>query len=261
MARWLLLIICHCTWVLLDAVHRHSCLLALCSSLCSWHLSLVCLTSLICANRNNFYHWKSMWVVNDKLIINELGPNAGGQVLPLYIVSKRFSWGTSTGGSVLLICHRTWFFGVLCNRQNVCWLLHLLFVCFMSLVCKTMVISFIRSSWVAMLHKICMWMDDEKLKNINKLGPINISLHAGIEIWYIPGIPGIYYSMSAIIWQLSCISNQSTLVCIPWLHDASIMRSLSVFIYHLPRCNKHLCWTATTKRWSHIWSFRSKWWT
>ena len=33
-----------------------------------------------------------------------------------------------------------------------------------------------------MLHKICMWMDDEKLKNINKLGPINISLHAGIEI-------------------------------------------------------------------------------
>ena len=42
---------------------RQSFLLSLCSSLCSWHLSLVCLTSLICANKNNgdkFYHRKSM---------------------------------------------------------------------------------------------------------------------------------------------------------------------------------------------------------
>ena len=50
---------------------RQTCLLALCSSLCSWCLLLVWLTSLLCANKNNgdkFYCRKSMQSVNMKQI-------------------------------------------------------------------------------------------------------------------------------------------------------------------------------------------------
>ena len=69
----------HCRRVFWMLCTRQSCLLALRSSLCSWRLSLDCLTSLICANKNNgnkFYHRKSMQAVDEKLIINELGPYA-----------------------------------------------------------------------------------------------------------------------------------------------------------------------------------------
>ena len=45
-------------------------MLVLRSLLCSWRLSLVCLTSLICANNGDkFYRRKSMRVVDEKLII------------------------------------------------------------------------------------------------------------------------------------------------------------------------------------------------
>ena len=50
--------------------------LALRSLLCSWHRLLICWRSLICAYKNNgdkFCHQKSMRMVDEKLIINELG--------------------------------------------------------------------------------------------------------------------------------------------------------------------------------------------
>ena len=59
MARWSSLIISHCGrffWMLCTRQRRF---LVLHLSLCSWRLLLMCLTSLICANKNNgnkFYH-------------------------------------------------------------------------------------------------------------------------------------------------------------------------------------------------------------
>ena len=61
-------------------------------------IARICLTSLVCANKNNgdkFYRRKSMWAVDEKLIINELGPYTGGLVRSeneariLYTVEKR----------------------------------------------------------------------------------------------------------------------------------------------------------------------------
>lgn len=117
--------------------------------------------------------------------------NAGRQVLPLYVVSRCFSWETSTRGSVFLVHHCRWFFGVLCSGQNVCFIIPFIVTL---IVCLFYVIGMQKQCWLVLSRahewrcfRKCMWMDDEKLKNINKLGPLNISAcrHRNlIRSWY-----------------------------------------------------------------------------
>ena len=103
MARLSSLIIRHCTRVILDAVHWTETFVSVTFIAIPWRLSLVCLTKLICANKNHgdkFYGRKSMQVVDEKLIINELGPNAFIFIsMKKILIRRRQSWNSTAKGS------------------------------------------------------------------------------------------------------------------------------------------------------------------
>ena len=56
--------------------------------------------SVICVNINNgdkFYHRKPMWVVDEKLIINQLGPNVSTGILS-WVGDYTISWTVNSDG-------------------------------------------------------------------------------------------------------------------------------------------------------------------